>query len=78
MSMGDYNYAPVLRDIVNYYKDIEPSTIPAFIIFITDGDNFDKEETNDIVRELWNPICFCSVYLELAMKDFLISSPLTI
>ena len=52
MSMGGTNYAPVLRDIVNYYKDIEPSTIPAFIIFITDGDNFDKEETNDIVREL--------------------------
>ena len=34
MSMGGTNYAPVLRDIVNYYKDIEPSTIPAFIIFI--------------------------------------------
>ena len=41
MSMGGTNYAPVLKDIVSYYKDIEPSTIPAFIIFITDGENWD-------------------------------------
>lgn len=54
MSMGGTNYTPVLREIVSYYKDIEPSTIPAFIIFITDGDNWDKSETNKIVRELSN------------------------
>lgn len=54
MRMGGTNYEPVLRDIVYHYKDIEPSTIPAFIIFITDGDNWDKEETNRIVRELSN------------------------
>lgn len=56
MSMGGTNYAPVLRDMVKYYKDIEPSTIPAFIIFITDGDNdkWDKNETNQIIRELSN------------------------
>lgn len=52
MCMGGTNYAPVLREMVTYYKDVEPSTIPAFIIFITDGDNFDKTETNNIVREL--------------------------
>lgn len=54
MSMGGTNYAPVLREIVSNYKDIEPSTIPAFIIFITDGDNWDEDETNKIVRELSN------------------------
>ena len=54
MSMGGTNYAPVLKDIVSYYKDIEPSTIPAFIIFITDGENWDTDETNKIVRELSN------------------------
>lgn len=54
MSMGGTNYAPVLREIVSNYKDIEPSTIPAFIIFITDGDNWDEDETNRIVRELSN------------------------
>lgn len=54
MSMGGTNYAPVLKDIVKYYKDIEPSDVPAFIIFITDGENWDTEETNYIVKELSN------------------------
>ena len=54
MRMGGTNYAPVLEDIVAYYKDVEPSTIPAFIIFITDGENSDKAATDAIVRELSN------------------------
>ena len=54
MSMGGTNYAPVLKDIVQYYKDVEPSEIPAFIIFITDGENWDTEQTNRIVKELSN------------------------
>lgn len=54
MDMGGTNYAPVLRDMITYYKDIEPSYIPAFIIFITDGDNWDEYETNNIVKELSN------------------------
>lgn len=54
MSMGGTNYAPVLKDMVKYYKNIKPSTIPSFIIFITDGDNWDTDETNQIVRELSN------------------------
>ena len=44
------NYKNYVRKI----KDIEPSTIPAFIIFITDGENWDAGETNKIVRELSN------------------------
>lgn len=54
MNMGGTNYAPVLKDMVYYFKDKHPSTIPAFIMFITDGDNFDKYDTNEIVRELSN------------------------
>lgn len=54
MYMGGTNYAPVLKDMVHYYKDLEPSEIPAFIIFITDGENWDCDETDDIVRELSN------------------------
>lgn len=54
MSMGGTNYAPVLKDMVKYYKDIEPSNVPAFIIFITDGENWDTDETNQIVKELSN------------------------
>lgn len=54
LHMGSTNYAPALEDIVHYYKKKHPSTTPAFIIFITDGDNFDAAETNKIVRELSN------------------------
>ena len=54
MYMGGTNYAPALKDIVKYYKDKHPSTIPAFIMFITDGDNWDEYETNTIIRELSN------------------------
>ncbi len=50
--MGGTEYCPVLQDMVYHYKDKEPSEIPAFIIFITDGDNSDKYETDAIVREL--------------------------
>lgn len=52
MSMGGTEYAPVLRDMVQYYKDVEPSETPAFIIFITDGENEDKSRTNEIILEL--------------------------
>ena len=54
MNMGGTEYAPVLTSMVHHYKDIEPSTIPAFIIFITDGDNWDKDKTNEIIMELSN------------------------
>ena len=54
MYMGGTNYAPALNDIVKYYKDKHPSTVPAFVMFITDGDNWDESETNAIIRELSN------------------------
>lgn len=53
MSMGSTYYAPVLRDVAKFYKN-NTSNIPAFVIFITDGDNFDERETNAIIRELSN------------------------
>lgn len=52
MSMGGTEYAPVLRDMVRYYKDVESSETPTFIIFITDGENEDKSGTNEIILEL--------------------------
>ena len=52
MSMGGTNYAPVLKDIIKLYKDKEPSTTPAFVLFITDGDNWDTSDTERVIREL--------------------------
>lgn len=54
MDMGGTNYAPALKDIVKFYKDKHPSTTPSFVMFITDGDNWDEYETNAIIRELSN------------------------
>lgn len=52
MSMGCTNYAPVLKDILKYYKGIGFNAAPVFVMFITDGDNWDTYETDTIVREL--------------------------
>lgn len=52
MNMGGTEYAPVLKDIVKCYKN--SSNIPAFVMFITDGDNWDAYETDAIIRELSN------------------------
>ena len=54
MYMGGTSYAPVLKDMIRYYKDKHPSDVPAFIIFITDGDNSDKRDTDAVIRELSN------------------------
>nr|DAE28608.1 MAG TPA: vWA domain-containing protein [virus sp. ctmTa7] len=69
MRMGGTNYAPVLEDMVMYYKDIEPSTVPAFIIFITDGENFDTDETNRIIKELSNYNIFIQ-FIGIGNEDF--------
>jgi len=50
------NYAPVIEDIVNKYKN---DKIPTFVIFITDGDNGDKPETIAAMKNASNyPIFF--------------------
>lgn len=54
MYMGGTSYAPVLKDITRYYKDKHPSDVPAFVIFITDGDNSDKLATDEVIRKLSN------------------------
>nr|DAR20155.1 MAG TPA: vWA domain-containing protein [Caudoviricetes sp.] len=69
IGMGGTNYAPVLKDIVAYYKDIEPSDVPAFIIFITDGENWDRSETNKIIKELSNYNMFVQ-FIGIGDEDF--------
>lgn len=69
MSMGGTYYAPVLKDVVTYYKDIEPSTIPAFVIFITDGENSDESATDQIIRELSNYNMFVQ-FIGIGNEDF--------
>ena len=51
---GGTSYAPVLNDIAKYYLEEHPEPSPIYVIFITDGDNFDKTETTKVVKELSN------------------------
>ena len=46
-SMGGTNYAPVINEIVDFYKK---SKTPVYVIFITDGDNWDKDDTTAAIQ----------------------------
>lgn len=46
---GGTFYAPVMEEIFKRYAEREKSDTPAFVIFITDGNNSDKKETKDIL-----------------------------
>lgn len=48
---GGTNYAPIMTEILNRYTRREPSNIPTFVIFITDGNNADKKATKDVLTE---------------------------
>ena len=68
-SMGGTCYAPVMRDILNTYKN---NKIPAYIIFITDGNNSDKAQTDAIIKEAANyPIFWQFVGIGNASFDYL-------
>lgn len=45
------SYAPPIKDIMNKYIVEEPSNIPTFVIFVTDGNNDDKKETKKMIIE---------------------------
>ena len=68
--MGGTNYAPVLEAIINNQsanntglfgklfkskKDTSPQSDITFVLFITDGDNSDKYDTNKIIVESAKP-----------------------
>lgn len=50
-SMGGTEYAPVMSDVVKKYIKEEPAQIPDYVIFITDGNNFDKAKTKEVITE---------------------------
>lgn len=51
--MGCTSYAPVLADVKQKYCKEEPMPkVPTFVIFITDGANDDKRDTDRIITEL--------------------------
>lgn len=49
MEMGGTKYAPVIRDIMDTL--VNDSAAPVYVLFVTDGDNSDKSETDRVIRE---------------------------
>lgn len=45
--MGGTEYAPILEHLVKHVDD----SIPTYVLFITDGDNADKNRTTEIIRK---------------------------
>ena len=52
--MGGTKYAPVMQDVDRFYIEEEPVNIPNYVIFITDGDNQDKEKAEEIISKISN------------------------
>lgn len=50
-SWGGTNYAPIIKDIVKKYGKEEPSDVPTFVLFLTDGENFDEYEAEKAISE---------------------------
>lgn len=63
--MRGTEYAPVLNAI---HKEVT-AAIPDFVIFITDGDNSDKPETNDIIRKMSKDNCFV-IFVGIGNENF--------
>ena len=51
--MGSTYYAPCIRDMLHKYfvEDKDTANYPTFVVFITDGENFDHAETDSVIRE---------------------------
>ncbi|MBR1863120.1 MAG: VWA domain-containing protein [Ruminococcus sp.] len=56
---GGTNYEPVMMDAARYFILEEPENMPNYIIYITDGDNFDPQQTDKAIKAISNfPIFF--------------------
>lgn len=48
---GCTSYTPVIGEIYKRYVKKQPSDIPTYVLFITDGDNSDKSETVSLIKK---------------------------
>lgn len=49
--MGGTKYSPVINDVVKKYIKETNSKLPTLVLFITDGDNFDRDNTTKSIME---------------------------
>lgn len=61
------NYAPPLRLLLKKYP--APQSVPAFVIFVTDGSNADRPATTQVIRELSSEPVFIQ-FVGIGKEDF--------
>lgn len=70
--MGGTKYSYVMKDVYKKYIQEDESTLPNYVIFITDGDNFDKSETTSFMSDVArHPIFWQFVGIGGASFDYL-------
>lgn len=70
--MGGTEYAPVMQDVVRKYITEEPAALPNYVIFITDGENSDRDKaTAQIIQSSYYPIFWQFVGIGNASFRFL-------
>lgn len=70
--MGCTQYAPPMKDIYQKYIHEDPANIPNYVIFITDGDNQDKDVTKQVITQISHaPIFWQFVGIGRASFSFL-------
>lgn len=69
--MGRTCYAPVLKDIMKkyFFFGLKKSKDPIFLIFITDGGNSDKTETDKVIRDSSKKDIFIK-FIGMGKEDF--------
>ena len=50
--MGCTSYAPVMKDVFQKYIKEEPANVPTLVLFLTDGANDDRADTNAFMKEV--------------------------
>jgi tellurium resistance protein TerD len=50
-NMGSTYYSPVMEDVYSKYVLEEPVSYPSYVIFITDGDCFDKKKSIQCIKD---------------------------
>lgn len=50
-NMGGTSYSPVMHDVIKKYTVEDPCNLPSYVLFITDGDNFDREDTDKVMKD---------------------------
>lgn len=70
--MGGTMYAPVIQDVAKFYVKENPENIPSYVLFVTDGENSDRETAEEVIAEVSRfPIFFQFVGIGYSSFNFL-------